>query len=114
MVGTLSLELSGRGTARVSFDPAGSLSGSQLRAHLAMLGFGVSTPVHGGENAGRVLEEDFVVIGYRSAVSHGEPRRWTIELPEPVPADLSRRAVVAWVSTVNDPAPVQAVATWLP
>lgn len=113
-VGTLSLTMDTGDSARLRFEPAGRPQAAALRAHLAVLGFGLSTPVDGGENAGRILKEDFVVLGYRSTGQAGDKRQWTVALPETVPAETSRRALVAWVSAGDDPAPVQAVAGWLP
>ena len=113
-VGILSLNLDREGGARLRFDPAGRSQGLKLRAHLAVLGFGLATPVGGGENAGRILEEHFVVLGYGSSPQAGEARQWTLALPETVPAETRRRAVAAWVSVADDPAPIQAVAAWLP
>ncbi len=81
---------------------------------MAVLGFGLSTPVGGGENAGRTLKDDFVVLGYRSTARASEDGQWTVDLPKTVPAEPSRRAVAAWISTGDDPAPLQAVAGWLP
>ena len=113
-VGTLSLSMDGGASVRLRFDPVGRPQTAALRAHLAVLGFGLSTPVHGGENAGRVLREDFVVLGYRGTAQASNEREWTLALPETVPAETSRRALAAWVSAGDDPAPIQAVAGWMP
>lgn len=49
-------------TASVRFVPA-ARDRSNYRAHVALLGFDLSTPVHAGENRGRTLRHDFVVLG---------------------------------------------------
>ncbi|MDJ0889760.1 MAG: DUF1223 domain-containing protein [Gammaproteobacteria bacterium] len=113
-VGTLSLSLDRERSALLSFAPASGLAGSTLTAHLAVLGFGISTPVGGGENAGRVLEEDFVVLGYGATADAQPSGEWRMDLPKTGSRGSSRLAVVAWVSVDNDPAPIQAVAGWLP
>jgi hypothetical protein len=78
------------------------------------MGFGLSTPIGRGENAGRTLKEDFVVLGYGHTALEKSRRRWDLELPKTVQAETSRRAVAAWISSGIDPTPVQAVAGWLP
>jgi len=113
-IGRLSLGLDGKGSVEVRFDPVGGSQTRGLTAHVALLGFGLSTPVGGGENAGRTLEEDFVVLGYTSTTRNGNRDRWQMDLPETVSAQTSRRAVAAWISADTDPAPIQAVAGWLP
>lgn len=113
-VGKLSLRLDGKGSAEVRFHPVGGSPIRGLKAHLAMLGFGLSTPVGGGENAGRTLEEDFVVLGHTSSAGPHDEGRWTMDLPRTVSAQTSRRAVAAWISAGTDPTPIQAVAGWLP
>ncbi len=37
-----------------------------MELHVAVLAFGVNTKVGAGENAGRELRQDFLVIGYRA------------------------------------------------
>ncbi len=88
-----------------------------LQAHLAILGFGLSSPIGGGENRGRTLKEDFVVLGVSdSALSDDKTatRRWRIAWPRLLPAaKADRYAVAVWLSEGDDPKPVQAAAGWL-
>ena len=115
-VGRLRVSLDGLRHARIRFSPVDPGRYQRLKAHLAVLGFGLTTQVERGENLGRRLHEDFVVLGYRAsdkAVSRPS-REWLLDLPKTVPAETTRRAVVAWISVPGDPAPVQAVAGWLP
>lgn len=85
-----------------------------LELHLAVLGFGLSTQVGGGENAGRALQHDFVVLGYaRSAMGGASPR---FEAATALPAashPAARYALAGWVSKRGDPVPLQAVGGWL-
>jgi hypothetical protein len=85
-----------------------------LDLHLAMLGFGLRSEVGGGENAGRTLQHDFVVLGYaHSAMTGGSPRfEAAVALPE-ASHPAARRALAAWVSARGDPRPLQAVGGWL-
>ncbi|MEM6935772.1 MAG: DUF1223 domain-containing protein [Pseudomonadota bacterium] len=86
---------------------------AQPTAHVAILGFGLQTQVPRGENRGRRLSHDFVVLGLettRLTVSDGD-YQGTLDLP------ISRRptqrqAVAVWVSDGTQ-APLQAVGGWL-
>ena len=87
---------------------------SDLVAHAALLGFGIKTSVKRGENANRVLSHDFVVIDYVKAPmgelegKHGA----SLPIPENDDVETTRRALVLWVSTRQDPTPLQVAADW--
>lgn len=112
-VGRLSMELSDGPRAVIRLAPVEAVDPGRLTAHLAILGFGLTTHVAGGENHGRDLTEDFVVLGYRSSGRAVSAPEWDLALPEVTTARTTRRAIVAWVSVDTDPAPLQAVAGWL-
>ncbi len=114
LVGKLSLELRDDLHARILFTPREPTQPSRLTVHLAILGFGLATDVGGGENRGRRLEEDFVVLGYRSARNSSALAEWDLALPQVIPARTTRRAIAAWVSVDTDPTPRQAIGGWLP
>ena len=108
-VGTLTLHLDGD-RLHLSFSetqpaPAG------LVAHVARLGFGLRSAVTRGENAGRTLEHDFVVLTLQQ-IDASAPHRWQARLPADPRGE--RQALVAWLSTPGQPAPYQAVGAWLP
>jgi hypothetical protein len=97
---------------RLRFAPLPYLTGIELEAHLALLGFGLSSPIGGGENRGRTLEESFVVLTHhRAGPQAGE---WRFDWPKPDTAEAKRLAIVAWLSRPGEAQPVQAVADWLP
>lgn len=107
-VGELSLSVDG-GDFNAQFD-AGD---DEHTLHVAVLGFGLATPVQRGENRGRLLEHEFVVLGYSSF----PPARggWQGALPAaPLGADARRLGLAAWVSRGSAVVPVQAVGGWLP
>lgn len=101
-------------TARVRYlpEPAGA---GDLVAHFARLGFDMETAVPRGENAGRRLREDFVVLAHSSRTMSGSPYGYAAELtlPQPTHAAPARRAVAVWVARADDPTPLQAVGGWL-
>ena len=109
--GSLTLSLEGdRVSAR--FAPAtGGVPARSLRLHLVLLAFGLESEVAAGENRGRRLAHEFVVVGMNSADS-AEPR-WHLALPEVHETGARRYALVAWVSETRHQRPLQAVGGWL-
>ena len=110
--GRLSLSVEeGRGS--MVFAPTDPVSG-ELEAHVAVLGFDLKTEVRAGENHGRTLEHDFVVLGYRSlaAIRDKSTHTASFSLPD-VTAQSERKAIAAWVSPRGDPRPIQVVGGWL-
>lgn len=108
-VGELGLHIEPGMTATLEFLPGKNLDG--LTAHLAVLGFGIASPIGAGENKGKTLKEDFVVLGTSRQMGNGP---WQLDWPELRQAETSRLAVVAWVSRAGNPRPLQAVGGWLP
>lgn len=107
-VGRLVLEIDGD-NLQLTFNPAPSAP-AHLTAHVARLGFGLSTAVVRGENAGRTLTHDFVVLTLQqlgaSATNHWQTRLAADSRGE-------RQALVAWLTAPGQPAPYQAVGGWL-
>jgi len=86
----------------------------QLDIHLAVLGFELSTQVRDGENQGRTLTHDFVVLAYEQIPMHGSDADYRVQLDLPTTTvEVSRKAIAAWVSLPNNPQPLQAVGGWL-
>jgi hypothetical protein len=111
-VGQLTLRLDDKQTeARFT---AGGTRPDRLDIHLALLGFGLSTQVQDGENQGRTLQHDFVVLAYEhTPMLRGDTDfRAHLDLPT-ITVEVSRKAVAAWVSLPNNPQPLQAVGGWL-
>jgi len=102
----------GRVDAR--YTAAEAVDGS-LELHLAVLGFGLQTDVRAGENDGRTLRHDFVVLGHARVPLAGASPRFhaTAALPG-VDVAPPRRALAAWVSRVGETRPLQAAGDWLP
>jgi hypothetical protein len=111
--GQLHLTVEPGAAAALSFNSVGTAD--DLEAHLAVLGFGLSSRIGGGENAGKTLTEDFVVLGTSmTKKTEGGPLHWQLPWPHLKMASPTRRAVVAWVSEPGNPRPIQAVGGWLP
>ena len=96
----------------VTFQPQHAEPGdAQLLAHVGLVGVGHQTHVRAGENHGRRLQHDFVLLDYASAVlSDGK----TASL-RPLRTDVrsQRQALVAWVSRGRELAPLQAAGGWI-
>jgi hypothetical protein len=95
----------------VTFTSAKPMRG-QLIAHLALIGFAITSDVTRGENAGTKLTHDFVALAHREAALQGSPLRAELELDEDT-GDLHPRAIAAWVSVGSDPTPIQATGGWI-
>jgi hypothetical protein len=86
-----------------------------LIAHIAVLGFGIETPIKSGENSGRNLKHDFVVIGHQqhNMLSKQGSASTLLTMPTTVAVPTNKKAVVFWVAKENDPTPLQVAANWL-
>lgn len=105
--GILSANLNGQ-TLKAKFE---STLTSSLKLHVAVLGFGLQTQVKAGENEGRVLDHEFVVLGQTQAQS--DTGHWTVQLPDIKSHNPQRKAIAIWVSTIDKQRPIQAAGAWL-
>lgn len=114
VVGRLRIEVT-RETVDLHFAPTRAAPADPFDAHVAVLGFAVHTNVEAGENRGRRLEHNFVVLGYTRTqmVIEGESRVARLDRPKPR-FDAPRLAVAAWINRRGDQRPVQSVGGWLP
>jgi hypothetical protein len=96
----------------VTFNSTKPMTG-QAVAHIAFLGFGMSSDVARGENAGRKLTHDFVVLVHHQSPLQGSLPRTEFK-PNENSGGLHSRALAAWVSVGSDPTPIQATGGWLP
>jgi hypothetical protein len=112
--GVLAVRLLNGDRATVSFQPA-SGGGREYEIHLARLGFGLSTNVKAGENSGRKLRHDFVVLSLTNETMGGGGTR-ELRFPAAVSKQTveARSALAAWVTEVGQMEPIQAVGNWLP
>lgn len=109
--GVLRAELEGDQLA-VEFMPSKPVDKS-LTVHVAILGFGLETDVARGENHGRRLSHDFVVLAHKatSLATKSDGLHATLTLPKhDVHAD--RLALTTWVQADFEP-PLQAVGGYI-
>lgn len=111
--GVLKIGIRGDGTVAVNFEPANRISG-EFEVYLARLGFGINFNVRAGENNGRSLRHDFVVL----SLVHEKMGSGTQELRlAPASESVSRperSAFAAWITKTADIKAVQATGGWLP
>jgi peptide-methionine (R)-S-oxide reductase len=115
--GTLRLDiLPGNATVRFAF-PAGKrpiMHGAPV-AHVAVLGMGLSRKIKAGENKGKTLVHDFVVMDYQrvtlaeDADGWAGAGKWQVEKN----GEPSRYAVAIWVTAEDHVEPIQAAGAWL-
>ncbi|MHC6646224.1 DUF1223 domain-containing protein [Alteromonas sp. HB246098] len=103
----------------VSFNNINRSTSNTLVVHAALLGFGIETSVKRGENAGRKLTHDFIVVDYESALlssngnnAHAQQYVASLPLPSNTHIKAKKHALVVWVSEANDPSPLQVAASW--
>lgn len=81
-----------------------------LLLHIAVLGMDLRSDIAAGENAGRQLTHQFVVLGRNKQMS--DSGHWQSDLPKLENA-ATRKALVLWVSEADDPRPIQATGGYL-
>ena len=98
-----------RGAIRARYQPVDGLDADTL--HVALLGMDLSTEVAAGENRGRRLQHDFVVLALRTLPLNDDGRgARTVNATLPAATiDAPQYAVAAWVTDGGRQAPVQAV-----
>jgi hypothetical protein len=97
-----------------TYTPAASASNQPLLLNIALLGFNVITDVRAGENGGRKLQHDFVVLGFSSSpmVSEANGTFQAAPIAIKTSTDDAPGAVVAWVSK-DDGSILQVTGGWL-
>jgi len=106
MAGVLSVTYDAGGHCRITFGAFG-----EGEVYVALLGAGIVSRVRAGENVGRTLPHDFVVLVLKKArLEAGEA---LVELPLTPTEGVPRHALVAWVVRPGELAPRQATGGWL-
>lgn len=104
--GVLSVEYADSGVCRVTFAAPG-----EHEAHVALLGGGIVSDVRAGENEGRTLHHEFVVLALQTApLTAGAVE---VTLPSARRDGVPRVALAVWVTRRGELAPVQATGGWL-
>lgn len=110
-VGVLAVRPLGGRRWSASFAPRRP-SAAEPGLHAAILGFGLISRVTGGENVGKTLTHDFVVLGHAAFPMTWTGGTWAAAFAEPAAATGgTARALAVWVE--RDGRPLQATGGWL-
>lgn len=111
--GNLTVTIDGD-AVRIRFDPTMTRTSPELTAHVVELGMDLSTRVEAGENAGNILQHDFVALNLHSLRLNRHEAGYTGTLAlQALSSDEPGSALVAWVSTSKTQTPLQAAGGFL-
>lgn len=105
------------GRIRIEVDSTGQFSASfptdnpTAQLNVAVLGMGISSEVKRGENRGKTLRHDFVVLGL-SRFATAQPGSWRGRIPQPQ-QQAPEVAIAAWVTENGSQVPLQATGGYL-
>jgi len=108
-VGVLTLDVKTDGTFVASFD-AHENTQKVTNLHVALLGMELLTKVERGENRGKQLEHDFVVLDLKTV--KGSNNQFTGVLPKQTNNE-GKLAIAAWVDSGHSQTPIQTVGGFL-
>lgn len=113
--GVLKAVLNDENKLFVNFSPASGdyFAKDQLVLNMAYLGMGLKTEVERGENEGRELHHDFVVLQHTRQTVDAKPQKWHIDAPAVPEAGQEQTALVVWLSDPVTQKFVQAVGGYL-
>jgi hypothetical protein len=96
------------------FAPA-NFDGANYEVHAALLAGDLSSDVKGGENRGRHLNHDFVVLSLvrASLTRAGDQARGAFVLPAQTGTAAGSRALAVWITRPGGLEPLQATGGWL-
>lgn len=109
IVGNLEVVLSGN-TLNAVFSAIDEQT-SEWVLNVAVLGFKLESNVRSGENSGRKLKQEFVVLGHLQEDSSN--RQWQMKLPQVNDEYAKHTGLAVWVSRKGEQTPVQATGGWL-
>jgi hypothetical protein len=113
--GTLTLRSEDGERWLLHFEPATPSGLAAVEFHAALLNSGLSSDVKAGENRGRKLQHDFVVLTLAKATAKRSGDSFQAELSLIATSGITpkRLAVAAWVTPPNRMQPFQAVGGWI-
>ena len=113
-VGVLEMKSSGTNQFQVTFTPPTTGAG-RFETTVAWLGCNLVNDIRRGENAGRKLQHDFVVLRSANAPLKADAGSFTalVALPKPAIHESERLALAVWVSPADELTPIQAAGGWV-
>lgn len=110
--GKLSASIEGQKLS-ANYTPPQSIK-QELQLNIALLGFNRETEVTDGENEGKTLHHDFVVLYLDSQDLEKSQQGWQLQDYTLNIKKHNAGAIAIWVSTTGSPLPLQATGSWLP
>ncbi len=112
-VGALRVSSDDGKTWSIEFRPAQDEAG-EWEAHLAFLGSGISSKIGAGENSGRNLQHDFVVLSQQNGPMKSEAGRAIGSMTiGSTGENAPRKAIAVWVTRRDQLVPVQSAGGWI-
>ncbi len=113
--GVLTVSSADRIHWRVSFAPT-NRSDHRYEAHAALLASGLTSDIKAGENRGRRLNHDFVVLALAesSLTTEADKATGELSLAAAKKGQASQLAIAVWVTSQGHLEPLQAAGGWLP
>jgi len=100
---------------KVEYIPNSTEHDGNMVLNIAILGFGLSSQVDAGENRGRKLKHDFVVLAHTMNKMRKQPNGYSLDkitLPKSEP-QAKRKGIAVWINRENSLTPIQATGGWL-
>jgi len=89
-------------------------SPSDLVLNIALLGMNIHSRIQSGENAGKILVHDFVVLDFQQHIMTKSTNGAMLAISNPIHSFPNKTdAIAIWVNTKNDPTPLQATGSWV-
>ena len=95
-----------------SISVIGQRADKKYVVRLAQLGFNIQTHVKGGENSGKLLKHNFVVLNWSSKNLIPQNKEMEFLMEEPS-QKTSQIAIAAWIEEDGNPTPLQATGAFL-
>lgn len=100
----------------VSFTPELIMNDNELSINVAILGMDLYSEVKLGENRGRKLEHDFVVLTHHQqqvTLTNSKTQQWQIAMPKTPDKGQKKSVLVVWLSDANSQHIIQATGGYL-
>jgi len=101
----------------IKFQPEQTIRQQDLQLNIAILGMGLSNEIKTGENRGRQLNHDFVVLNHQQQQVKIDPKsdkqQWQADLPKIPNSGQQQSAIVVWLSTTQSQDIIQATGGYL-
>ena len=110
--GVLQITVAEGGAVTARFTPE-TPDGRRYVLHLARLGFDLQIEVKAGENSGRKLRHDFVVLSLTSEPLDAETKQLHLPAKASSQNSATPEALAVWVTEAGQIEPIQATGGWL-